>query len=294
MKRYCFLYNPSTNRQRSLYKWEKLKNLTETWPGAEYWVSQNRAHLQELTLEAAKTFDMVIACGGDGTVRDIAVRLYQSDANVELGVIPLGSGNDFSKSLDLPDKLHAQLDLLKKGNTRQVDLGMCNDFYFVNTLGFGFDGQTNLYASQSNIKAGTIRYILAALKTILKMKPFKAKISIGEPEEEIVEDSWIMITVANGRVEGGNFIVAPQASIFDRVFTLLTITTVNRWLLPFLLPLFLVGRPELSSKVIYHSAKSIRIQFDRPVYIHTDGEQIKTTETDFRIQILPGALDVVC
>lgn len=110
MKRYCFLYNPSTNRQRSLYKWEKLKNLTETWPGAEYWVSQNRAHLQELALEAAKNFDMVIACGGDGTVRDIALSLYQSDANVELGVIPLGSGNDFSKSLDLPDKLHAQLD----------------------------------------------------------------------------------------------------------------------------------------------------------------------------------------
>lgn len=294
MKRYCFLYNPSTNRQRSLNKFDKLKGLTQKWPGVAYKISKNRKHLQDLAADAAKTFDVVVACGGDGTVRDIAVSLYKSNTGVELGVIPLGSGNDFSKSLGLPDKLHSQLELLKEGNARQVDLGRCNDFFFVNTLGFGFDGQTNLYASQSNIKTGTLRYVLAALKTMLKIKPFKAIININEAEDEIAEESLIMITVANGRVEGGNFIVAPQASVFDRVFALLTVTTVNRWVLPFLLPIFLLGRPDLSSKVRYHAAKNIRIQFNRPVHIHTDGEQVNTTETEFGIQILPGALNVIC
>ena len=231
MKRFCFLYNPSTNRQRSSQKWEKLKDLTESWPSTEYWVSKNRAHLQKLAAE---------------------------------------------------------------GNTRQVDLGQCNDFFFINTLGFGFDGQTNLYASQSRIKTGTLRYILAALKTIRKMEPFKASIHIDDPAKIIEEDSWIMITVANGRVEGGNFVVAPQASLFDGLFNLLTVNTVNKWMLPFLLPLFLAGHPEISSKVNYHAARSIRIQFDRPVNIHTDGEQINTLDTNFRIRILPGALNIIC
>lgn len=292
MKRFCFLYNPSTNRKRSHHKFKQLKDYTSNWPGVAYRTSKNRHDLYELASEAADSFDVVAACGGDGTVRDVAVAIQNSNPKTILAVVPLGSGNDFYKSLGLPVGLTEALKVLKAGQTQPMDLGKCNDFYFINTLGFGFDGQTNLYASQSSIQVGTLRYILAALKTIFKMKPFKAQLQVEG--YKVPEEEWIMITVANGRVEGGNFVVAPQASLFDQLFTLLTVRPVSKLKLPFLLPFFLMGRPGLLSKTSYYEAGNITIQFDQPVFIHADGEQIETTGLNFHIELIPGAINVIC
>lgn len=290
MNSYCFLYNPSTNRRKSGHKFEKLKRNIENWENVVYKESKNRDHLKSLARKAAQNFDVVVACGGDGTVRDVAVAIHNTKAR--LGVVPLGSGNDFTKSLGLPKDLSAILQVLHKGESRKIDLGKCNDFYFINTLGFGFDGLTNLYASQSTISWGTLRYILAALKTAYHIKPFKARIEVDGKIVPVKE--WLMLTVANGRVEGGNFIVAPNASLYDNRFTFLSVEAVSKSILPFLLPIFLAGCPELSSKVSSQEGQHFSIEFDHPIHIHTDGEQIVTEDTRFSIQVIPDALEVLC
>lgn len=290
MKRFCFLFNPSTNRRRSRRKFEEIKRLTQNWQGVSFKISENRSDLRKLATAAARNFEVVVACGGDGTVKEVATVLWKTDA--KLGLVPLGSGNDFSKALGLPKRLPEVLEVLHNGNTRDVDLGKCNDFYFINTLGFGFDGKTNRYAGQSTIQNGTLRYTHAALKTMRTMESFQAEISLEDLT--IPFQRWMMLTVANGRVEGGNFVVAPQASVFDGKLTFLTVRPVPKWLLPLILPFFLIGKAHWLPMTSYHEANEIRLRFDRPVSIHADGEQVDTSQTEFSIELLPGALKAIC
>lgn len=287
---FCFLYNPSTNRRRSLKKFEKLKKLTEDWPDTEYLTTDSRDNLQALAKKKAFQYKTVVACGGDGTVRDVAVALMETKA--KLGIIPLGSGNDFSKSIGLSTDLQNSLDKLKKERIKFVSIGKCNDFFFINTLGFGFDGQTNLYATESKVRIGSLRYALAALKANMLRKSFRVEICIdGSPLDE---KDWMMITAANGRVEGGNFVIAPNATPFDDLLRVVLIKPVTKWLLPFLLPLFVMGGHQWLPYYECQEAKRITLNFERPVFIHTDGEQINSDETKFEINLIPEALEVIC
>lgn len=288
--KYCFIYNPSTNRSRSENKYKQLKRITKNWEGVEYIESTSSNNLKELADNASRDFETVVACGGDGTVRDIAVSLMGTGAN--LGVIPMGSGNDFSKSLGIPRDLNKAIQVLKKGRRKPIGVGKCNNFHFINTIGFGFDGLTNEYAGQSAIKLGSLRYVWAALKTNFQMQPFTAKL---EPDDSIVvENDWLMITAANGRIEGGNFIIAPNASLFDNKLELVTIEPISKWILPFLLPLFMIGKQEILPFVSSRQVNRIRLKSKRPVAIHTDGEQVYTEETDFTIELIPSAIKAIC
>lgn len=287
---YCFLYNPSTNRNRSYKYYLKLKELTGDWENTHFITTESRAHLKSAAEEASRQYETVVACGGDGTVRDVAVALMYSDAR--LGIIPLGSGNDFSKGMGLTNDLEENVEVLRNGKTRTVSIGKCNDFYFINTLGFGFDGQTNRYALESKMRFGSLRYALAALKANFLRTPFKISITLNGVV--LKENDWIMVTAANGRVEGGNFTIAPDATPFDELLHVVMIRPISKWLLPLLLPLFLIGRPHWLPYYECRKAEKVQLEFDRPVDIHTDGEQIINNEMKFEIIPKPGALTVIC
>lgn len=287
---YCFLYNPSSNREKSYKSFLKLKELTADWEDTQYISTRSRIHLKSEAENAGLRYDTVVACGGDGTVRDVAVALLHTDAS--MGVIPLGSGNDFSKGIGLDKDLESAVEALKRRKTCSISVGKCNDFHFINTLGFGFDGQTNRYAMASNLRFGSLRYALAALKANFLRTPFKVNITIDGTMMD--EDDWIMITAANGRVEGGNFIIAPDANPFDELLQLIMIRPISKGLLPFLLPLFLIGRQEWLPYYECRKAKNVSLKFNRPVYIHADGEQITSGDTKFDITLYPKALTVIC
>lgn len=287
---YCFLYNPSSNRNRSYGSFLKLKELTADWNDLKFITTESRLHLKSAAKEAAIHYDTVVACGGDGTVRDVAVALMNSGAS--LGVIPLGSGNDFSKGLGLDKDVENAVKVLKRGETRSISIGKCNDFYFINTLGFGFDGQTNRYAMDSRIRYGAIRYALAAIKANFLRKPFNVKVTIDG--SSLDEEEWMMVTAANGRVEGGNFIIAPHANPFDKYLRVVMIRPISKGLLPFLLPLFLIGRHEWLPYYECQEAENLTLEFDRSVYIHTDGEQVFSSDTKFDIKLHTTALNVIC
>lgn len=287
---YCFLYNPSSNRNRSYNSFLKLKELTADWRDTRFISTESRLHLKSEAKKAALRYDTVVACGGDGTVRDVAVALLKSEAS--LGVIPLGSGNDFSKSLGLDKDLERSVEVLKRRKTRYISVGKCNDFHFINTLGFGFDGQTNRYAMASKVRFGSLRYALSALKANFLRSPFKVNISIDGTLLD--ESDWIMITAANGRVEGGNFVIAQDANPFDELLRIVMIRPISKGLLPFLLPLFLIGKQEWLPYYECRKAKKASLEFNRPVYIHTDGEQITSNDTKFDITLYPKSLEVIC
>lgn len=290
LKNFCFLYNPSANRGRSYSTFKTLKRLTESWTGVSYAITKNRDDLKNKAREAADNYEVVVACGGDGTVKDVAVSLLGTGA--KLGIIPLGSGNDFSKSLGLNTKLGDAVQKLYSRRTKDIDIGKCNQYHFINTLGFGFDGQANLYASQSSIRYGILRYAFAALRTNARMEPFEVEISAEGYHTEVKQ--LIMVTAANGRVEGGNFRVSSKATPFDGLLNLVTIDPINKWVLPFLLPFLAADRQRWIPYISEIAIQEATLNFTKNINIHSDGEQIQTKETTFKIAIIPSAIQVIC
>lgn len=284
MRRVAFLYNPASNRGRSVTRFARLKDLTADWQGVCYRESGRAGDLRGLADSLSGQYDVVAACGGDGTVHEVAGAL--AGKACALGVVPIGNGNDTAKSLGVPVDLPAAVELLREGDLRQVDLGSCNGRYFVNTLGFGFDGQVARMVREQG-GGGRVAYVAAALRTCFLHRRISCEID-GEPA------SRILLTFANGRVEGGSFRIAPGAYMDDGKLEMVEAGPVPRLLLPLLLPLFTAGRQEWLPMVRTRSVEACRLRFGGPVSVHMDGEGFGEEASEFHINVHPGALKAVC
>lgn len=287
MKRYGFIYNPVSHGGRNS-AYENLREIISGFNDAPLVRAEVHDDIRELAEKMSEEVDIVVACGGDGTVQKVASGLLYSDSS--LGIIPLGNGNDLIKSLEIPSGMAAAARILKRGEIRPFDVGQCNNTIFVNTLGFGFDGLANHYAGRMGGVLRYIRYPAAALKAVFTHIPFNVTIT---ENGESFESRLIMVTAANGRAEGGIFWIAPEASVRDGLLDLVMIKPVQRWKLPFLLPLFCMRKPRLTKAYSVHRVESCEIRFEYPVAVHLDGEMLNTTESTFHISVLPGALNII-
>lgn len=290
MKEYCFIYNPAANRKKSLDRYHKLLSLTENWANTDHIIPEDHAELKAVASQAAGEYEVLVACGGDGTVQEIAVSVLHTTSL--LGIIPLGSGNDFIKSLNIPTNLQEGLKLIRRKRHKKVDIGSFNHGYFINTLGFGFDGLTNRYATQSGIGNGALRYALGALRANLNREVFRARIEVDG--KTIAPDEMMMMTFANGRVEGGSFMISPDSSVSDGSLELVVVRPVPKWLFPIVLPIFLSSFVKKLPYLEYYTGKHFSIELDRPLEIHSDGEQVSDHDKSFTVEVIPSSVMVIC
>lgn len=251
-------------------------------------ISRKPGDITRLAREAATRYDVVVACGGDGTVREVASVLRKTKAL--MGILPAGSGNDFRKSLGIPRDLDKALAVLKNGVPADVDMGRCNEVLFVNTLGIGFDGMTNRLAAESRLGHGGLRYAWAALRTNFMIKPWKARLWL---DDRMQERELFMLTAANGRIEGGNFAIAPEASVSDGQLDFVMLRPVSRAVLPLLLPLVTQGVHRRLPQIEMVKARRLDIELDHPMMMHADGETIACTDTRLRLETIPKALRIL-
>lgn len=289
MKRCAFIYNPRARGGSSEAKVELLQRQIRQMSGANLFRSQSREHISELVHQQLQDYDVFVACGGDGTVREVASGLLGSGKT--LGIIPLGSGNDLCKSLNIPRSVPQALALIRQGDSTAVDVGRCNDFIFLNSLGFGFDGLTNRYALEMSWLPSFLRYAVAALRATATHRRFNAEIEIDGTTKR---RDFIMVSTANGRVEGGSFWIAPEASLTDGLLNLVAIRPIQRWLIPLLLPLFLFKKPDWIPHVEATELSELTLSFDETPEIHADGEIYKNTSREYHIQLIPNGLHIIC
>jgi diacylglycerol kinase (ATP) len=290
LKSYGFIFNPASNRSRSgkaldtIYDFIKQHDLE-----ASVLVINPQDRIIDVAARAAEDHDVVVACGGDGTISATAAGLLGSDA--ALGILPIGSGNDFVKSLRIPRTLKGALQVLIEYKMRRIDIGKVNDHYFVNTLGIGFDGETNRRTRECTWLKGSPMYVWAALKSNFHFQPQPFTLRFND---RTLSQDFLMITVANGKVEGGHFTIAPQASVSDGLFDVLTLDPISKWILPIHLLRFMNGS-HLSLKQV-HLDQTDRLTIEHhgdEIPVHADGEQI-TLEFPLDIQLLKGAVPVLC
>lgn len=289
MSRYAFIYNPAAKAGRSERQLQKLKDYLTAFDEAYLFKSKKVGDITSFVRREATNFDIFVACGGDGTVREVAASLLHTDK--KMGIIPMGTGNDLCKTLNIPRNLSQSIEVLRRGNTTAIDVGTCNEFVFLNTIGFGFDGLTNRYALDLKYWPPALNYLIAALKAVINHFPFKIKLSNDAKKTEV---EVIMISLANGRVEGGIFSIAPTASITDGKLNCITIRPISKWLIPVLLPFFVIKKPHWIPQLESIKVEKLLFSIPSEVYIHADGEYIKSDSTEFDIQLIPKALEIIC
>lgn len=270
--------------------------------GAEWSGTVYPTHATELARQAAEQgFERVIALGGDGTVHEVVNGLMQVPAarRPVLGVVPIGSGNDFAHAIGVPKAADRALAHALEGPASTLDLGLMTDEhgrqeYFDNTLGMGFDAVVTIRSHKLPFIRGFLMYLVAVLQTIIvNHQPALMKI---ENDGQSIEQSNIMLTICNGPRQGGGFLVAPDAKNDDGILNFSMVERCSRLTMLRILPEVMRGTHGRFPQVTLGTTRQLSLVSDRPLYIHADGEVYTSFGSNLRqisCEIVPNALQVI-
>ncbi|MGE5071815.1 MAG: diacylglycerol/lipid kinase family protein, partial [Anaerolineae bacterium] len=212
------------------------------WSGTVY-----PTHATELAKQAGEQgYERVIAMGGDGTVHEVVNGIMQlpEDRRPVLGVVPVGSGNDFAHAIGIPLEPDHALACALNGQPSTIDLGLMtmergHKVYFDNTLGIGFDAVVTIRSHRLPVVRGFLMYLTAVIQTIiLNHDPSLMKIDMdGKPWEQ----KNLLLAVCNGPREGGGFLIAPDAKVDDGLLEYVMIKNVSRPMMFRLVPEVMKG-----------------------------------------------------
>src|ERR671916_960273 len=232
---------------------------------------------------------MAVAVGGDGTVHEVAAACVGRD--LALGVLPVGSGNDYVKALGVGTDLGRALEVLARGKVRVVDAGEVNGIWFNNGLGIGFDAEVAAGVAEAPPYLGGMgRYLWSVGRLLWGFRCHEARLRLDGGE--VVEAETILVAVALGTTYGSMFRLAPKARLDDGLFAVVWSEEIGRAEVLRLIPAALGGTLPRHPKVHLARAREVEVELAEEVPAHVDGEILVPTRS-FRARVLPGALRVV-
>lgn len=290
------MVNPTAGRGAAARAWrEVLPVLQGSGLSLRSETTAAPGHATELARRAAGDgAHTVIAVGGDGTVHEVANGILQAaelhGTAPVLGVIPVGSGNDFVKQLAIPTDPLAAARLVTDGAARRVDVGRVGERFFVNGVGIGFDAMVAGEARRIRWLRGTPLYALALLRILRSFQAPHLRVEIDG--SEVRDGRLTLVTVANGPCCGGGFWLCPAATLDDGAFdVLLAERTSRRGILGILAAAMKgshLGRPGVEIR----RGTRVRVTGREDLSVHADGEILSPGRT-IEIEILPAALSVM-
>jgi YegS/Rv2252/BmrU family lipid kinase len=295
------IFNPSADHGRASDLKEKILAGCREYAVVDLIATERAGHAAVLAREAADDgFEIVVAAGGDGTIHEIVNGLVnQDESRVKLGLIPIGSGNDFAYGLGLYTDLATAIKRIFTGSPRFIDLARIEDGHgrqelVVNGIGIGFDATVSIQSSTITRVHGFALYALAALRTIaLYYQTPQLKIQF---DDETIEQKALMLTIGVGPRIGGGFHLTPDALFDDGLLDSCTVNPINRPTMLRLLPKAMHGTHVTSHNVTMRRSREIKIQSNIALPIHLDGEIFAYPEDNVRqvtITTLPAALQVI-
>jgi YegS/Rv2252/BmrU family lipid kinase len=232
---------------------------------------------------------LVVAVGGDGTVHEVAAACVESGRVV--GVLPVGSGNDYAKALGIGVDLRRALKVVVGGRVRNVDTGEVNGIRFNNGLGIGFDAEVAAGVAQApRILGGFGAYLWSVGRLLWGMRCHEACLKLGGGQE--IPARTILVAVALGTTYGARFRIAPESSLDDGVFDVVWSEEVSRAEVLRLVPTVLRGTHLWHPKIHFARTAKIEVYLAKPTPAHVDGEMLPPTHT-YRARVLPGSLRVL-
>ena len=289
-----FIVNPNAGGTNSTEEVSaSVSNLFRNQSGIfEVRATKSTGHAYKLSEEARdKGYDIVFACGGDGTINEVASALVKSD--VSLGIIPKGSGNGLARALTLPWDVDAAISLALRGKVKRVDVGRVDDRYFFATAGFGFDALiSKIYDSKAKKsgKRGILPYFPIAMKEFMTYKPQSTKIRY---DDKMMRVFPFLLTIANTEQYGGNAIIAPGAKPDDGLLDVCVVEDVSPMVALKLAFNMFKGRVDQLESFKRVLANTIEIVMEGSNhYVHADGEPFTSGER-VKVSVVPKGLKVL-
>ena len=253
--------------------------------------SEYKNHAIDLTMESvAQKADIIVACGGDGTINEVASCLVGT--SIPLGIIPLGSGNGLASNLRIPKHIRKALAIIKNQRSVEIDVGQINDRYFFSNMGIGFDASVikHYESSQKRTLFGYVNACLTSFRDIGKNDDLS--VCINDINSFV---NPFIILISNSNEMGYNISLTPKASLQDGLLDILIITRISR------LKMFWLGFLILFRRVFWlKEAKSFqtnRLKISRNDARHfesqIDGELYEIQNGELRISIKEKALRIL-
>lgn len=292
MKRHFVILNPTAGRGRARREWPgQAAALRDAGVSFEVVETREPGEAVGLAQRAAREADVVVAAGGDGTVHEVANGLLLAGGKGALGVLPLGSGDDFAKMLPPRDPVER----LVLGTVRPLDAGRIvagATRYFANGMDIGFGAQASRNVTRVPwFLTGLGAYLGALVLTLVRTPKLEVRLQLDDGPAFAQTTS--MTAVMNGRCFGGGFHVCPDAQLDDGQLDLLIADAIGRLGILGLVPRILRGTHAGDRRLRLARARRVLIESQEPLLVEADGEIVFEGARRLEIEVLPGALRVL-
>jgi diacylglycerol kinase (ATP) len=241
----------------------------------------------------AANYELIVAAGGDGTINEVINGLSDDWSRATLGVLPLGTGNDFARTIGMPCEIDLAANILQNGKSCTTDV-VCVESdatrYFVNVSAGGFSGILNEYLTD-DLKAtwGPLAYVRSALAAIPDLTDYHMTIQFDDEEpENLVAYN---VVVANARYVASGIPIVPEALIDDGLLDVVVVPASSLPRLAFLVSQILIGKHLEHPDLVYRQARRVHFESEPGMWFNADGELVGNEPATFTV--LPQALRVI-
>ena len=303
-KNWFAIVNPEAGSGKGLKDWPTIKSILES-EGVDfsYSITERKYHAVELTVSAIREgYRNILVVGGDGTLNEVVngvfIQSVVATTQITIGVIGVGTGNDWQRTFAIPHDYHGKVISIKNEKTILQDVGKVEFFearvrqsrYFANAAGVGFDARVAMATNRlkESGRRGKILYISSLLKTLFRYRSTVAKIAI---DEQNLGGKIFSMTLGIGKYNGGGMMQVPNALPDDGLFDITIIKKIRR--INVLRNIFRLYNGTILNhpRIFGYQGKTITIASKPPVYLEVDGESLGTSP--FKFSIVPQSIRVV-
>lgn len=291
-ERVCVIVNPAAGRGRGAKMLPAVRSAFAAHGVTD--VRTTRVESDERTLAESAITDgatTIICVGGDGTSGNVANAILHAGANVRLGAIPAGTGNDFAKILGTTS---ATLDEIARravdSSDERMDVGLVDDRFFLNSCGFGFDVAVLQGLAPRWLKGNAV-YVYSALRQLFGFRGLNIEIRSAAAEHE--RALYMMLVIANAPHFGGTFVIAPAADVTDGELDAVLVLNASSMRRLRLLGAATRGAHTAYKEVRVNRAVEFTLAFDHAPFYETDGEVHRADRATVEVRCMRGALRVI-
>mgnify|MGYP000001668816 CR=1 FL=1 len=274
---------------------EKLKSLIKTKFTSDKYdlnilISEYKGHALQLAKKALDNkANIVVACGGDGTINEVGQILVKT--SILLGIIPLGSGNGFARHFNIPRNINHALDIIFENFSTIIDVGKINNTFFFSNFGLGIEARFIHEYSKKEIR-GLKGYIISFFKTISLYKKQKIEIEFNNVKKIIFP---FLFLVSNTSQQGYNFSITPEANVNDGELELVYSENHSVLALFYNLIISLLIKIKSFQLLKYSEINKINIikKDNAPFCLQIDGEILNINQKKIFLELIPKSLKVI-
>jgi YegS/Rv2252/BmrU family lipid kinase len=249
-------------------------------------------------IEAAKSYagagaKRILSVGGDGTLNEVANGIYQAGGSAALGLVPVGHGSDFARTVGSAGSVEGSVLRACEGEERPIDLGLARyadgtERAFINIAGLGFDARVAQRAQRSRLPGSNLPYLGSALATLVGYRNINVTITTNG---QTIETPAVFVQIANARYMGGGYHFAPMARIDDGLLDVCVVGDFGKLELVRQIPGVYRGKHVTNAKFSHLTATRVQISTAEPAIVQLDGELVGSTPLEF--EVLPAAIRLV-